>query len=83
MYATDFEYAGQFLSDFGFIVCNFDGDKGWESISAGSEITFNKVSKNQGKVHSLTDTRYNNCMRHLVSGRKLKTYILPRMEYVV
>lgn len=63
MYATDFEYAGQFLSDFGFIVCNFDGDKGWENISAGSEITFNKVSRNQGRVHSLVNTQYNSCIQ--------------------
>lgn len=63
MYATDFEYAGQFLSDFGFIVCNFDGDKGWENISAGSKITFKKVSRNNGCVHSLTNTIYDECIR--------------------
>ena len=63
MYATDFEYDGKFLSDFGFIVCDFEGSGGLETISAGSEITFNKVARNQGKVHSLTSANYADCIQ--------------------
>lgn len=63
MYATDFEYDGKFLSDFGFIVCRFDGGYGLDTISSGSEITFNKVARNQGKVHSLTSAKYSECIQ--------------------
>lgn len=63
MYATDFEYDGKFLSDFGFIVCSFEGGSGLETVSAGSEITFNKASRSQGKVHSLTSTNYTACIQ--------------------
>lgn len=63
MYATDFEYDGKFLSDFGFIVCRFDSGYGTQTISSGSEITFNKVTRNQGKVHSLTSAKYSECIQ--------------------
>ena len=63
MYATDFEYAGQFLSDFGFIICSFGGSRGLETVSAGSEITFNKVSRNHGKIYSLVNTQYDGCVQ--------------------
>ena len=50
MYASDFEYDGHYLSDFGFVVCDFDGASSYDVISAGSKITFNKVSRNRGKI---------------------------------
>ncbi len=62
MYAPDFEYDGQFLSDFGFIVCKFDGSSGVDTSDTGSVITFNTVSRNSGKIHSLTSTTYDDCI---------------------
>lgn len=59
MYALDFEYDGQYLSDYGFIICDFNGSSGANSISAGSKITFNTVSRHRGKRNSLTSTQYN------------------------
>ena len=43
MYATDFMYDKHCLSDFGMIICDFDGKSGTESVSAGSQLTFNLV----------------------------------------
>lgn len=63
MYAIDFEYDGQYLSDYGFIICDFDYSSGVVSASAGSRITFNKVSRNSGKQYSLTSARYDECIQ--------------------
>lgn len=63
MYAIDFEYDGQYLSDYGFIICHFDAASGANVADAGSKITFNKVSRNHGKSYSLTSTRYGECIQ--------------------
>lgn len=63
MYALDFEYAGQFLSDYGFIICDFNNPSGADVVSAGSKITFNTVQRNNGKIYSLVDTKYNECFQ--------------------
>ena len=57
MKAFDFEYAGKNLSDFGFIICNF-GDKGLDTVSNGSVISFNTVSNLGGSKHNLVSTQY-------------------------
>lgn len=62
MYAIDFEYDGRCLSDYGFIICSFSSASGADTVSAGSEITFNKVAKHYGKTYSLTSTQYDNCI---------------------
>lgn len=62
MLSTDFEYDGQYLSDYGFIVCDFDYSSGVVIANAGSKITFNKVPFNRGKNFSLTSTRYDECI---------------------
>lgn len=63
MYAIDFEYDGQYLSDYGFIVCHFDATTGANVVNAGSKITFNKVSRNNGKSYSLASTKYEECIQ--------------------
>ena len=62
MNAVDFEYDGQYLSDYGFIICDFHGSSGVDDVTLGSVLTFNKVSRNYGKSFSLTSTRYNECI---------------------
>ena len=62
MYAIDFEYDGQYLSDYGFIICHFDYSDGANVASAGSKITFEKVSRLDGKRYSLTNTKYDECI---------------------
>lgn len=62
MRALDFEYDGQCLSELGFIICDFNFSSGANEVTAGSTITFNKVSRNQGKRYSLASTQYNECI---------------------
>lgn len=62
MYAIDFEYDSQYLSDYGFIICNFGGSSGIETVSAGSTITFNTVPRHYGKKYSLASTQYDECI---------------------
>lgn len=61
MKAYDFEYAGRKLSSFGFVICNF-GDKGLDTVSNGSQITFNTVSTLGGTKHQLTSVTYEDCL---------------------
>ena len=63
MYAVDFEYDGRCLSKYGFIICHFDASTGAKIEDTGSKITFNKVSRNQGKNYSLTSTKYSECIQ--------------------
>ncbi len=62
MNAIDFEYDNQYLSDYGFIICDFNASSGADTISAGSNLTFNTVPKNRGKQYSLTSTQYDECI---------------------
>ena len=61
MYARDFEYDGQSLSDYNCIVCDFDGSSGAMFASAGSSITFNKATRNFGRSNILTGIQYDEC----------------------
>ena len=62
MYAIDFEYDGQLLSDYGCMVCDFDGSSGAVFANAGSSITFNKISRNFGRTNSLSGIQYDECV---------------------
>lgn len=62
MKAFDFEYDGINLSDFGFILCNFGGSKGLETVSDGCQITFNTVPMLGGTKHNLMSTVYEECL---------------------
>lgn len=57
MKALDFEYDGLRLSDKGFMICKFDGG-GVDTVTNGSEITFNTVSTLRGAKHELTSVEY-------------------------
>ena len=59
--AYDFEADGIKLSDKGFIICYF-GSKGLDTVSNGSQITFNRVSALGGARHRLTSTEYEDCL---------------------
>lgn len=62
MRSLDFEYDGQNLSDYGFIVCDFSSGSSISEVSAGSNITFSKVSRRNGSKYSLTYAKYDECM---------------------
>lgn len=57
MKCYDFEYDGIRLSDKGFMICKFDSG-GVDTVSNGSEITFNTVSTLRGVKHELTSVEY-------------------------
>ncbi len=62
MNAIDFEYDSHFLSDYGFIICDFDHSSDVSIASAGSVVSFNKVPMNHGKTFSLVGTDYEECI---------------------
>ena len=62
MKAYDFEFDNKNLSDFGFILCNFGGSKGLETVSDGCQITFNTVPILGGSKHHLVSTEYEECL---------------------
>lgn len=62
MKATDFEYDGKRLSDFGFIICDFNNKKGAVTTEIGGKIKFNKISYHNGRRHSLASTEYSDCI---------------------
>lgn len=61
MKCYDFWYDGLKLSDFGFMICSFDSG-GIDTISNGSEITFNQVSVLNGAKQELTSVQYDDCI---------------------
>lgn len=61
MKAFDFEYDGICLSDMGFIICKF-GENGFDTVSSGSQITFNTVSILGGGKHELVSVSYSKCL---------------------
>lgn len=63
MFATDFVYDNHWLSDFGCTICTFGDLNGITTVSAGSQITFNMISRNRGKQHSLIGSQYDSCIQ--------------------
>lgn len=62
LYAYNFEYDGQLLSDFGFVMCSFGTSSGTESGSTGSEISFSTAPVQLGKRFYKTGAQYKNCL---------------------
>jgi hypothetical protein len=61
MKAYDFEFDNKKLSDFGFVICKFNSD-GLNTVSNGSNITFNTISTFSGSKHELISTEYKDCL---------------------
>lgn len=61
MKAYDFEYDGLNLSDTGFVICKFGSD-GLQTVTNGSQITFNTVSTLNGSQNVLISSEYNECL---------------------
>lgn len=57
MYITDFEYAGERLSEYGLMVCNITNNSE-QIVSIGSKMTFNTVRNNGSQVSSVISTQY-------------------------
>ena len=63
MFALDFEYDNHYLSDYNCIICDFDYSDGAKTADAGSKISFEKVSRNGGKIHTLVSAKYEECIQ--------------------
>lgn len=61
MKSYDFEYDGLKLSDFGYIICNFDSG-GLNIISNGSQIEFNTINVLNGSKRELVSSNYSECL---------------------
>lgn len=61
MKVKDFEFDRKTLSSFGFIIVNFGGNKGIETIE-GSEIKFNTISLFDGSIYHMVSTAYEDCL---------------------
>ena len=62
MLATDFVYDDIKLSDKGYIICDFDDKSGVEIVDVGSNITFNKIKRDSGRIYSLASATYDECV---------------------
>ena len=70
LYATDFEYDGIRLKNLGYVICSFDGG-GIQTVSNGSEITFNTISMKRGERWGLAGTEYGECLQATFSICKI------------
>lgn len=61
MVIYDFEFDGKTLSSFNMVMCSF-GEKGLETISNGSQTTFNTVPTLGGQKHHLMSSTYDTCL---------------------
>lgn len=57
MIATDFEFDGEYLKNWGFMICTMDQD-GFKSVNSDSKISFENVSLMRGKLFELTTSKY-------------------------
>lgn len=67
MYATDFEYDGQYLSDYGFMICDPYDSSGVQRYAGGSKITFHKCKTNHGKKYNLGYAQYEECIHATIT----------------
>lgn len=58
MVALDFEYAGEYLKDWGCIICDTNSAGELETIESDSQLTFDTVSQFNGKKFELTISYY-------------------------
>lgn len=58
MNARDFEFAGEYLRDYNMIICCIDSGSSDNTVTAGSTITWEQVSTNDGKYFSTTSAKY-------------------------
>ncbi|MCM1500385.1 MAG: hypothetical protein NC124_18135, partial [Clostridium sp.] len=56
MYAIDFEFDGQKLSDYGMIICSFNSNL--ETVSSGADITFHQSNSSCGNRFHLYASTY-------------------------
>lgn len=58
MYAIDFEYAGEKLSDYNMMICTIDKSSGVETVSSGGDITFNQINPSNSNQFYISSSKY-------------------------
>lgn len=58
MTAVDFEYAGECLSEKGFMICQFGGESGFETSSAGSTLSITRPGRSNSKLFPYSTVKY-------------------------
>lgn len=58
---TDFEFAGEKLSDYGMMICKFDSG-GTETVSSGADITFNQIKPIGSNRFNLYSSTYDTAL---------------------
>lgn len=71
MKAYDFEFDGKRLSDFDCMICRFDS-VGLETISNGSQISFNTIPAMGGAKNELIGTAYEECLETTIQVCKCR-----------
>ncbi|MCM1220287.1 MAG: hypothetical protein NC548_37970 [Lachnospiraceae bacterium] len=61
MKSFDFEYDDLNLSDLGYIICNFNS-VGLETVTGGSQISFNTIPVRNGEKFELISSEYDECL---------------------
>lgn len=79
MRAIDFEYDNRYLSDYGFIICDFNFGSGANEIDAGSTITFNKISRHSGKNIVYQVRNMMNASPHLLTFVKTLIFMTQKI----
>lgn len=59
---TDFEFAGEMLSDYGMMLCYFDNGGGIETVSSGADITFNQIKPIGSNRFNLYSSTYDTAL---------------------
>lgn len=58
MYATNFEYAGEKLSDYEMIICDFNSSNSIETVSSGADLVFHQARPTGGSKWNLYSATY-------------------------
>ena len=63
MLAEDFEFDGEYLKDWGYMILYTDDNGGFNNIESDSQLSFNTVSLQNGKKFELTTAVYEDCIQ--------------------
>lgn len=63
MILKDFQYDDLTLSEMGFMTCSFGGGSGIETVSSGSQLSFNTVSVDHGELKELITSQYEDTLQ--------------------
>ena len=62
MYAIDFRYDGEYLSDKGFIICRVGSFSDIKTVGVGSNIEIETIPNMHGTKNYIVNAKYNDCL---------------------